>query len=205
MTLHRATFGPAPRPGGPATLVLLHGYGADEHDLVPLAAELGRELPVVSLQGPLSLGGGMRAWYHLQQTRDGFLIDPGEVTAASERVASAVADLVRERGKVVLLGFSQGGGMASREALAHPEGVAALVSLSGVPSRLDPAQRGRADRLRAVRAFVAHGLHDPLLPIETGREVRAELEGAGLAVSYHEYPMGHQIVPAELDDLMHWL
>ena len=205
MTLHRLTFGPAPQPGGPATLVLLHGYGADERDLVPLALELDRTLPVVSLQGPLSLGGGMRAWYHLQQTRDGFIIDASEVKAASELVSAAVVDLVRERGKVVLLGFSQGGGMASREALAHPEGVAALVSLSGVPARLEPAQRGPADRLRGLRAFVAHGLHDPLLPIETGREVRAELEGAGLAVSYREYPMGHQIVPDELADLTHWL
>ena len=205
MKLHHRKFGPPPVAKGPPTLVLLHGYGADELDLVPLGAELDPSLPIVSLQGPLSLGGGMRAWYHLQQTRTGFQVDPDEVREGSALVAEAVAELVAERGKVVLAGFSQGGGMAAREALAHPEGVLGLVTLSGVPPRLDEAHRAPAVALRGLPVFAAHGLADQLLDIGLGHLLRDELQSAGCEVSFHKYEMGHTIIPAELDDLRSWL
>ena len=194
------------RGAGKSTLVLLHGYGAEERDLVPLAAELGEPLPVVSLQGPLSLGGRMRAWYHLEQTRDGgFRIDPAEVAAADALVAEAVAELAGQRGKLVLLGFSQGACMAVRAALAAPQHVRALISLSGVPASVAPLQRAPAEALRGLKVFAAHGVHDPLLPLQVGHALRAELEDAGADVTFHEYPMGHMVVPDELADLTAWL
>jgi phospholipase/carboxylesterase len=187
-------------------LVLLHGYGADELDLVPLAAELDPALPVVSLQGPLSLGGGMRAWFNLQQTaRDGFRIDPGEVLASDALVASALDELAQARGPLLLLGFSQGACMAIRATLTRPENVRALISLSGVPPAAAPLQPAPAESLRGLPAFAAHGGNDLLLPIEAGRLVRDELQRAGFALEYHEYPMGHMIAPAEVLDLRRWL
>ena len=205
MKLHHRKFGPPHAAGGPSTLVLLHGYGANELDLVPLGPEIDPSMPVVSLQAPLSLGGPMRAWYQLQQTRTGFLIDPEEVQSASALVAEAVAELVAERGKVLLAGFSQGGGMAAREALAHPEGVRALVSLSGVPPGLEPKALAPAEALRGLPVFAAHGTQDPLLDLRLGHLLRDQLESAGCDVSFHEYEMAHTIVAEELADLRSWL
>jgi len=205
LKLHHKKLGPAPQPGGRPTLVLLHGYGADELDLVPLAVELDPSMPVVSLQGPLSLGGGMRAWYQLQQTPQGFLIDESEVRASDALLAESLAELAGERGKLVLSGFSQGGGMAARATLFHPEHVRGVACLSSVPPRTRPEQRAPPDALKGLPAFVAHGEHDPLLGAGAGREVRDELQNAGLQVTYREYPMGHMIVGEEVADLRSWL
>ena len=173
--------------------------------LVPLAAELDRGLAVVSLRGPLSLGGRMRAWYHLQQTPDGFQMDPAEIIESDKLLIEAVAELAAERGKLLLLGFSQGAGMAIRAALLQPQLVAGLVSLSGVPPLAAELQPAPPEALRGLPAFVAHGVHDPLLPIEAGHAIRDILTEAGLAVTYREYQMGHMIVPDELEDLRAWL
>lgn len=205
MKLHHVKFGPPPKPGGPPTLVLLHGYGADEMDLVPLAAELDPALPVVSLRGPLSLGGGMRAWYQLQQTARGFVIDEREVRAGDALLAESLAELAQERGKLVPLGFSQGGGMAARAALFHPEHVRDVACLSSVPSRTRPDERAPAQKLSGIRAFVGHGLQDPLLGPDAGRELRDELQNAGFQVTFREYPMGHMIQGEEVADLRSWL
>ncbi len=204
MKLHAVKSGASAGPAN-RTLVFLHGYGADEHDLVPLAAELDRGLAVVSLRGPLSLGGPMRAWYHLQQTAQGFDVDPGQIVQADALVVEAVAELAAERGKLLLAGFSQGGGMATRAALTHPEHLAGVISLSGVEPMRAPLVRAAAPTLRGLPAFVAHGLQDPLLPIASGRAVRATLEDAGLSVTYREYPMGHTIAQQEVEDLRAWL
>ncbi|TMA30669.1 MAG: phospholipase, partial [Deltaproteobacteria bacterium] len=69
---------PAAQNGLDRTLVLLHGYGADEHDLLPIAHELDPRLRAVSLQAPLSLGGAMRAWFNLAQDARGISFDPDE-------------------------------------------------------------------------------------------------------------------------------
>ena len=90
MKLNAVTFGPA-RPA--RTLLLLHGYGADEMDLVPLGPELDRASGVVSLQGPCSLGGGMRAWFHLQQTADGFKEQYDQQSTQVEQLKEALHQL----------------------------------------------------------------------------------------------------------------
>ena len=198
------TLGPR-APGGTRTMVLLHGFGADEHDLVSIAHDLDPRLAVVSLRGPHALFGGGRAWFNLEQTRDGLRYSDDEVRASSAQVAAALGELAAERGRLLVLGFSQGACMGMRAALSHPQHVAALISLSGVPARTSPAECGDAALLRGMPAFVAHGLHDPLLPLSEFRAVRAELTEAGMAVEHHEYPMGHMVSLEELDDLRAWL
>lgn len=204
MPLHAVEAGPRPSPGS-RTLVLLHGYGADERDLVPLGEELDPALSVVSLRGPLSLGGRMRAWFNLQQTRDGFLVDPEEVRRSGKVLDEALAGLAAARGPLIVLGFSQGACMAIRAAFAAPERFRALVSLSGVPPGLGADDGPPPAALRGKPAFAAHGTRDPLLPPIAGHEVRATLEGAGMDVTFREYAMGHQICSEEVSDLRAWL
>ena len=195
----------AREPGLQRTLVLLHGYGADEHDLLPIAHELDPRLRAVSLQAPLSLGGRMRAWFSLTQDARGISFDAGEVRSAIRAATEAVESIARESPLPILLGFSQGAGMALGVSLQRPDLVAGVLSLSGVARALGPEDLGAPDQLHGFPVFAAHGLHDPLLPISLGRGLRDALVGLGRDVAWHEYPMGHMVVPDELDDARRWL
>jgi len=193
------------KPGLDRTIVLLHGYGADEHDLLPIAHELDPRLRAVSLQAPLSLGGSMRAWFNLSQDARGISFDPDEAREGLRAALTAVEEVARESPKPILLGFSQGAAMALGVALMRPDLPAAVLSLSGVPPAIEPRDLAPSEKFKGFPIFAAHGLHDPLLPIELGRTVRRELEKLGLAVDWHEYPMGHMVIPQEIDDARNWL
>ena len=195
----------AREPGLTRTLILLHGFGADEHDLLPLAHELDPRLRAVSLQAPLSLGGGARAWFNLTMGPRGMSFDAQEVRAGVEAAVGAVEEIARSSPRPILLGFSQGAGMALSVALRRPELAHAVVSLSGVLRALEPPDLAPADKLRGFPVFAAHGFQDPIVPLALGRGIRDELQRLGIALEWHEYPMGHTIIPQELADLRVWL
>lgn len=196
----------APRePGLSRTLILLHGYGADENDLLPIAHELDPRLRAVSLQAPLSMGGSMRAWFNLAQDARGISFDPKEARQGLRTAAEAVEEIAAGSPRPFLLGFSQGAAMALGVMLMRPELAAGVLSLSGVPPVMEPRDLAPREKLRGLPVFAAHGLHDTLLPIELGRTVRDELKRLGLDVEWHEYPMGHMVVPQEIDDARRWL
>ena len=95
--------------------------------------------------------------------------------------------------------------MALGVALLRPELAAGVISLSGVARALGPGDLGPVDRLRGFPVFAAHGLQDPLIPIQLGRSLRDELVRLGLAVEWREYPMGHMVIPRELADARAWI
>ena len=197
----------APRaPGLSRTLILLHGYGADEHDLLDLGHLLDPRLRIVSLQAPLSLGGRQRAWYPLSQDARGNLtFDPAHVRQGIAAAAQAVEEIAATPPRPFLLGFSQGGGMSLGVLLTKPDLVAGVISLSGVPPLLEPAELAPADKLRGRPLFAAHGILDPLVSIQRGRQLEAIARQASLAVEWREYEMGHMVVPEELQDARSWL
>ena len=197
---------PARGPGLSRTLVLLHGYGANEHDLLPVAHELDPRLRVVSLQGPVALGGPMRAWFDLTQDPRGRIsFDLEEARAAVQGGAGAVAEIAASSPRPFLLGFSQGAGIALGVALLRPDLVAGVLSLSGVARALDDRDHAPPDTLRGFPVFAAHGRQDPLIPIELGRKLRDDLAKLGMDVEWHEYDMGHMVIPEEIEDAKEWL
>jgi phospholipase/carboxylesterase len=197
---------PPRAPGLSRTLVLLHGYGADEHDLLPIAHELDPRLRAISLQGPVALGGPMRAWFDLSQDPRGRIsFDLDEARAAVQGAVASVEEIARDFPRPFLLGFSQGAGVGLGVALLRPELVAGVLSLSGVARGLDESDHAQPDKLRGFPVFGAHGLQDPLIPIELGRRLRDELTKLGLDVAWHEYPMGHMVIPEEIEDARQWL
>jgi phospholipase/carboxylesterase len=206
MKLHSVELAPV-EPGLSRTLVLLHGYGADENDLLPIAHELDPRLRAVSLQGPLSLGGPMRAWFNLVQDPRGISFDPEEAREGLRAATEAVEEIARKSPRPFLLGFSQGAAMALGVLLSRPDLPAGVISLSGVPPVLEPRDLAPAEKLTASRlpVFAAHGTQDSLLPIHLGRTVRDELLKLGLDLTWREYQMGHQVVPHELADAADWL
>jgi phospholipase/carboxylesterase len=196
-----------PRAQGSArTLVVLHGYGADEHDLLPLGHELDPRFRVISLQGPIALGGPMRAWFNLAQDVYGRIsFDAEEARAAVRGVVEAVEEIAAGSPRPLLLGFSQGAGIALGVALLRPELVAGVLSLSGVVRALDERDHAPAEKLRGFPLFAAHGTEDPLIPITLGRKLRDDLAALGLEVEWHEYAMPHMVSLAEIEDAKRWL
>jgi phospholipase/carboxylesterase len=202
--LHRIEL--PPRSGAPSqTLVLLHGYGADEHDLLSLGHHLDPGFRVVSLAAPLTLPWGGRAWYQLTQSGSGFGWDPAEVVRATTLAAEEIEAIGREAGvPPLLLGFSQGAGIALTVALLKPGAVRGVLALSAVPPDRGGATPG-AGATKGLPVFLGHGTRDPLLPIAAAHHSRALLEEAGCDVTFREYAMAHEISEAELADVKAFL
>jgi phospholipase/carboxylesterase len=193
-------------PGLSRTLVLLHGFGADEHDLLELGHLLDPRVRVVSLQAPVSMGGRQRAWYPLSQdVRGNIAGDPREVKVGLAAAVEAVEQIAKTSPQPFLLGFSQGGGMSLSILLTRPDLVAGVLSFSGVPPALEPGELAPLEQLNGRPVFAGHGRQDPVVSRARGLKLKEVAEQAGLELTWREYDMGHQIVPEELKDAQVWL
>ena len=200
-----------PGDGPHPTIVLLHGWGASSHDLLGLAPLLhsGKAM-VLCPQGTLSMdiGQGMAGygWFDLSQ---GMAVDPAEIDKAAEQVSDFI-DMACERYAVdprhlVLGGFSQGGVVAYKLALTQPERFTGLIALSSwLPEALAATIEQKPEHAN-LATIALHGLEDPMIPIEKGRESRDALLKLGIPTVYHEYAMGHEISADALRALVAWV
>jgi phospholipase/carboxylesterase len=201
---------------GERLLVLIHGYGADEADLAPLAPVLdpaGR-FSAICPRGPIDLPHGGAAWY--DRTAEGE-VEPASFQHAIVELDHLVDAACDQGGLVraasVVIGFSQGGAMALALSLrettkAPPAGVACLSGMLQTPDWLRyvwDGDRWPASAADVPSVLVQHGQDDPMVAIAQGRRTRDVLQGKGIEPEYHEYRMQHEIVPASLDDLRAWL
>lgn len=205
--------GPRPR----AAVVWLHGLGADGYDFEPVVPALGlpAALPVrfvfphAPFQ-PVTINGGavMRAWYDVYQL--------GSVRREDERgvrASQAVVEelLAREKARGVearrlgVAGFSQGGAIALQTGLRHAERLAGILALSTYLPLHQTVEQEASAAARGVPIFMAHGVHDPLIPIERARQSRDRLRALGYQVEWREYPMAHAVCPEEVRDVGAWL
>ena len=185
-------------------LVLLHGRGADEHDLFPLLDMLDpeRRLLGVTPRGPLSLPPGGAHWY--QVMRVGYP-DPSTFFPTYERLAGWFDSYLSGHGlthdKVVLGGFSQGGVMSYALGLgAGRPRPAALLPFSC----FIPTVEGFEIDLSGLAGYpvaIGHGTYDPIIEVGWGRDAKEKLEAAGAAVGYRESPMPHSIDPEWVEEL----
>jgi phospholipase/carboxylesterase len=208
MTLLQYLERPAGRePDG--LLVLHHGRGTDEQDLLRLADMLDpeRRLHVVTPRAPLTLAGSPGFHWYLVP-RVGYP-DPDTFWAAR----AALADLHREiwertgiaAAHTVLGGFSMGAVMSYAMALgADRPPVAGILAFSGFVPVVEGWEPRFSDRL-GTRAFIAHGRNDPIMEVGFARRARKLLEEGGLEVTYHESDVGHLIDPAHLSAATEWL
>ena len=189
-------------------LVLLHGRGADERDLLPLLDMLDpeRRLLGATARGPLSLPPGGAHWYAVR--RVGFP-DPETFHSAYPQLTAWLDGMLAEHGippeRTVLGGFSQGSVMAYALGLgARRPRPAGIIALSGFIPEVQGLQFdfGNAGGLPVA---IGHGTHDPVISVEFGRDARDRLEEAGAVVTYRESPMPHTIDPAFMRELPAWL
>jgi phospholipase/carboxylesterase len=205
--------GPAPQ----ATILVLHGLGADGHDFEPLCDEIDVSaagdvrwvLPHAPTR-PVTLNGGlvMRAWYDIL----GLDLPRREDEAglrASQALVEALIARERSRGipseRIVLMGFSQGCAMTLLTGLRHEHRLAGLVGLSGYLPLADTTEAEAHAANRATPVFLAHGRHDPVIPLSRALASRDHLLALGVPVSWHEYPIEHAVCAAELADLQRFL
>jgi phospholipase/carboxylesterase len=200
-----------------ASVIVLHGLGADGHDFVPVCEQLDLHsagpvryvLPHAPLR-PVTINGGvvMRAWYDILALGGRAAEDETGLRASLELVKGLIVREV-ERGvpasRVVLAGFSQGCAMALLTGLRHPDRLAALVGLSGyLPLAATTAnERSPANQLTPI--FLAHGRHDPMIALPRAEASRNALRALGYAVQWHEYPMEHSVCLDEINDLQRFL
>ena len=189
-------------------LVLLHGRGADEHDLYPLLDMLDpdRRLLGVTARGPLSLPPGGAHWYAVAQI--GYP-DPDTFHPTYERLTGWIDSFLAEHGvamaNTVIGGFSQGTVMSYASSLgAGRPRPAAVLAHSGFM----PTVEGFAldlDAAAGLPVAIGHGALDPVIGVEFGRDARDRLEAAGADVTYEESQMAHSIDPRFLSGLPAWV
>ncbi len=199
-----------PADGPPqGLLVLHHGRGADEHDLLPLANVFdprGR-LHVVTPQAPLTLpGSGGRHWYVPQRVGHP---DPASFHAALAELGALHDELWARLGlgpeRTILGGFSQGAVMSYAAALdAGRPAPAGIAALSGFIPNVPDWAPSLADRLE-TRVWVAHGVADPVIEVSFARRARELLAAGPLPVDYREFAGGHRLDPRSLPDLAAWI
>ena len=189
-------------------LVLMHGRGADEHDLFPLLDMLDpdRRLLGATPRGPLSLPPGGAHWYVVR--RVGYP-DPETFHATYPELTGWLDELLAEHGipheRTVLGGFSQGSVMSYAVGVgAGRPRPAGIMALSGF---LPEVEGFELDLSNAANLPVAigHGTHDPVISVEFGRDAQSRLAAAGAEVTYRESPMPHTIDPAFMAELPGWI
>jgi phospholipase/carboxylesterase len=199
-----------PAAGDPeGLLVLHHGRGTDERDLLGLAGALDPDgrLLVVTPRAPLQLPGSPGYHWYLVP-RVGYP-DPDTFHAARAALAELHDRLWEETGvgpeRTVFGGFSMGSVMSYAMGLgADRPAVAGILAFSGFVPVVDGWEPSLADR-QGTRALIAHGRRDPIIEVEFGRGARDLLEAGGLEVEYRESDIGHQIDPSHLADASTWL
>ena len=200
-----------------ATLLILHGLGADGNDFVPIAEELQLDsvgpvrfifphAPVM----PVTINNGyrMRAWYDILGFGEGTPEDEAGLRR-SQRLVEALVTREVERGipagRIVLAGFSQGCAMALLTGLRQPQRLAGIVGLSGYLPLAGETAAERHPANQQTPIFLAHGTHDEIVALERAEASRDALQALGYPVEWHEYLMGHSVTPMEIEELNAWL
>ena len=202
-----------PRKSPPtASVIWLHGLGADGHDFAPIVPELGPVLGWTRFVFPhaparpvsINFGMRMRAWYDIRDDGGDFRSDEGHLRESQRTVEALIATEVEggmPADRIVLAGFSQGGAVALQTALRHPRRLAGLLALSTYLPLADtlPAERSVANADLPV--FMAHGEQDPLVREERATSSRDVLRALGYTVEWRSYPMPHAVCPDEIGDV----
>jgi len=204
-------------PPGPvrASVLWLHGLGADGHDFEPIVPYLGLPEGVRFVfpnapQRPVTVNGGMimRAWYDLGISGSGFWQDPEHIRQSRILIEELIAGEI-DRGvpanRIVIAGFSQGGAIALHTGLRYPKALAGILALSAPIPYVEELVAGIDPENRNTPVFMAHGTADSLIPLAYVESGRTRMQAAGVHLEWHTYAMGHEVSPTELSDIARWL
>jgi phospholipase/carboxylesterase len=206
------TIEPAGAPR--ASVIWMHGLGADGYDFVPIVGELGLPadagirfvFPHAPVR-PVTLNAGMpmRAWYDIVSLDRAGKVDEKGIRESEAHVRGLIAEQPVEPSRIVIAGFSQGGAIALHTALRHPDRLAGVLALSTYLPMSDALAREASPANRQTPILMCHGQYDAVLTLEIGRSSRDRLMSLGHEVEWHEYPMAHEVCADEIDRIGRWL
>ena len=199
-----------------ASVIWMHGLGADGNDFASLPSQLGvspglavryvfphaPRIPVT-----VNMGMRMRAWYDIVS------LDPrGQDESGIRRSAASIEELITrqvDRGvpssRIVLAGFSQGAAMALFTGLRHAAPLAGILALSGYLPLHESLSTEASEANQQVEILQAHGQRDDVVPYRVGHRSAERLRAAGYHVDWHEYPMAHEVCVEEVAEVGRWL
>ena len=200
-----------------ATIVIMHGLGADGSDFVPIAKQLDLSsvgpvrflfpyAPVI----PVTINGGMEmpAWYDILAAD----LVRREDEAGLRKSQAGIEELIANeklRGipanRIVIAGFSQGCAMAFMVGLRHAEQLAGVVGMSGYLPLASLTAAERSPASQHVPIFMGHGTRDGVVVLPRAAASRDALQALGYTVDWHEYAMEHSVCPEEITGLERWL
>ena len=201
-----------------ASVIWLHGLGADGNDFVPIIKELNLpdQFPVrfIFPHAPMravtiNAGHVMRAWYDLTMLGGNIGGHNESDIRQSQKSIEMFIEREVERGvpseKIFLAGFSQGGVIALQTGLRYQKKLGGIIALSTYLTLIDSLSSEQSEANRSTPIYMAHGSHDPVIPIHIGTLSKNELVRLGFSVDWHEYPMQHSVCMEEIEAISGWL
>lgn len=204
-----------PRDNARASVIWLHGLGADGSDFEPIVPQLGLPddvrfvFPHAPVR-PVTINGGMpmRAWYDISMSGSGFIEDEAGIRESQQHLERLIA-AETSRGvppeRIILAGFSQGGAVVLHTGLRHEARLAGIMALSTYLPLSGTLASERSAANQETPIFMAHGQLDQMVPMEVGVRSRDYLSELGQPVAWHEYPIEHSVSQEEIDDIAAWL
>ena len=198
------------------SVIWLHGLGADGHDFEPVVPELNlpcntgvRFIFPHAPEQPVTINGGMvmRAWYDILSMEIAREIDQTGIDRSVQQIEELInreIDRGRTSDRILLAGFSQGGAIALQTGLFFDKpllGILALSTYLPIPGRFNEDPQVNS----AVPIFMGHGTHDPVVPMQLGRQSYEFLNGRGYPIEWHTYPMQHSVNMEEIRDIGVWM
>lgn len=190
-----------------ASIIWLHGLGADGYDFAPVVEEFRlshvRFVLPHAPRRPITINGGyvMPAWYDVFGTDREEKQDEAGIRASQALIEELIA-WEQERGtaphRIALAGFSQGGAIALHTGLRHKENLAGIIALSTYLPLQESLAGEEGPASLCTPIFMAHGVYDDIIPVKAGRDSRNFLATRGYQVAWHEYPMPHSVCVEEI-------
>ena len=203
-----------------ASVIWMHGLGADGNDFVPIVNELELDgTPAIRFvfphapMRPVTINNGyvMRAWYDVSLDDLAGQSRHADEQGVRESQVQIIALIEREAKRgiaaehLVLAGFSQGGAIALQTGLRYPRKLAGVMALSTYLPLAESLPQEAAPANKPTPIFMAHGTYDPVVPLMMGAGSMTVLTGLGYAVEWRQYPMPHSVCPEEIQDIGAWL
>ena len=200
-----------------ASIIWLHGLGADGNDFAPLVPQLGivdaLAVRVVLPHAPrravtINNGMVMRAWYDIRAA-DFMATEDGPGIRESARLLDALIQREVERGvpaeRILLAGFSQGGAVVLHTGLRYPRRLAGILVLSAYLPLAASLDAERSGENGDIPIMLAHGQQDPVVPMPWAQKSREHLQQLRYQVEWRDYPMPHAVCPQEIGDIRNWI
>lgn len=205
-----------PKESHRASVIWLHGLGADGHDFEAIVPELGlpddlgiRFIFPNAPKRPVTINGGMsmRAWYDVKSPDLRDQEDTESIIESSNLINNYINAEIEagiESNKIILAGFSQGGAITLHAGLRFPSPLAGLLALSCYLP-LAGLLKDEAIADKGMSIMMAHGISDPVIPVDQGRASSETLKEQGYSVEWHEYMMQHSVCLEEITAIETWI